>query len=95
MRNNSSRQEGKKNSTLQYQSFEHNSMKIHDQQSLERLREKKAAHMRHGVRRICKLYAKGDRLATSRDVNPLETIWIIVDGKTYKDPAPKTLDELR
>ena len=39
--------------------------------------------------------AKGDRLATSRDVNPLETIWIIVDGKTYKDPAPKTLDELR
>ena len=39
--------------------------------------------------------AKGDRLATSRDVNPRETIWIIVDATTYKDPAPKTLDELR
>ena len=59
MRNNSSRQKGKKNSTLKYQSFEHNSLKIHDQQSLESLREKKAAHMRHGVRRICKLYCKG------------------------------------
>ena len=39
--------------------------------------------------------AKGDRLANSRDVNPLETIWIIVDEKTYKEPAPKSLDELR
>ena len=40
--------------------------------------------------------AKGDRLANSRDVNPLETIWIIVNETTYKDPlAPKTLDELR
>ena len=38
--------------------------------------------------------AKGDRLATSCDLNPLETIWIIVDKTTYKDPAP-TLDELR
>ena len=33
--------------------------------------------------------AKGDRLANSIDVNPLETIWIIVDNTTYKDPAPK------
>ena len=39
--------------------------------------------------------AKGDGLANSRDVNPLETFWIIVDKTTYKDPAPKTLDELR
>jgi len=38
---------------------------------------------------------KGDRLANSRDVNPLETIWIIVDKTTYEDPAPKALDELR
>ena len=38
---------------------------------------------------------KEDELANSRDVNPLETIWIIVDETTYKDPAPKTLDELR
>ena len=42
------------------------------------------------------LFAKGDRLANSRDVNPLETIWIIVNKTTYKDPlAPKTQDELR
>ena len=27
--------------------------------------------------------AKGDRLANSRDVNPLETIWIIVNEMTY------------
>ena len=38
---------------------------------------------------------KEDRPANSRDENPLETIWIIVDETTYKDPAPKTLDELR
>ena len=30
-----------------------------------------------------------DRRANSSDANPLETIWIIVDGTTYKDPAPK------
>ena len=43
------------------------------------------------------LIAKGDRLANSRDVNSLETIWIIVDEleKTYKEAAPKSLDELR
>ena len=40
-------------------------------------------------------FAKEDRPANSRDVNALETIWIIVDEILYKDPAPKTLDELR
>ena len=45
MRNNSTRQKGKK-STLQYESFEYNSMKIYDQQWLESLEEKKAAYMR-------------------------------------------------
>ena len=39
--------------------------------------------------------AKEDRPANSRDLNPLETIWIIADETTYKDPASKTLDELR
>ena len=39
---------------------------------------------------------KEDWPANSCDVNPLETIWIIADKTTYhKDPAPKTLDELR
>ena len=37
--------------------------------------------------------AKDDQPANSRDVNPQETIWIIFDGTTYKDPAPKTLNE--
>ena len=41
------------------------------------------------------LIPKDERPANSRDVNPLETIWIIVDEITYKDPVPKTLDELR
>ena len=45
MRNNSTRQKSKKNSTSQFQSFEHNGMKIYDQQRLESLEEKKAAHM--------------------------------------------------
>ena len=45
MRNKSTRQKGKKNSTSQHQSFEHNGMKIYDQQRLESLEEKKAAHM--------------------------------------------------
>ena len=46
MRNKSTRQNGKKKtSTSQYQSFEHNGMKIYDQQRLESLEEKKAAHM--------------------------------------------------
>ena len=38
---------------------------------------------------------KEDWTANLCDVNPLETIWIIVDETTYKAPAPKTLDELR
>ena len=33
---------------------------------------------------------KEDQPANSCDVNPLETIWIIVDETTYKDLAPKT-----
>ena len=31
---------------------------------------------------------KEDWPANSRDMNPLEAIWIIVDETTYKDPAP-------
>ena len=45
MRNNSTRRKRKKNSTSQFQSFEHNGMKIYEQQRLESLEEKKAAHM--------------------------------------------------
>ena len=47
VRKDSTRQKGKKKFNFQqYQSFEHNSMKIYDQQRLESLEEKKAAHMR-------------------------------------------------
>ena len=64
MRNKSTRQKGKKNSTLQNQSFEHNGMKRYDLQRSESLEEKKAAHMQTGF---------GDFIANanSRDVNPL------------------------
>ena len=44
---------------------------------------------------FARFIAKGDQLVNSRDVNPLETIWIILGETTYKDPAPKSLDELR
>ena len=70
-------------------------MTIYDQQWLESLEEKKAGHMRTVSKGFANIIAKGDGLANSRDVNPLETIWTIVDKTTYKDPAPKTLDELR
>ena len=38
---------------------------------------------------------KEDRPTNSPLCESLETIWIIVDQTKYKDPAPKTLDELR
>ena len=82
MRNNSTKQKGKK---FQLH-IEHNCMGISYQKKLESLEEKKAVHTscKHGVRRICQLYTKGGPVA----------IWIIIDKTTYKDPAPKTLDEL-
>ena len=49
----------KKTSTSQYQSFEHNGMKIYDQQRLESLEEKKAAHMQTWCQKDLKLYSKG------------------------------------
>ena len=73
-------------------------MGISYQKGSESLQEKKAMHTscKHGVRRIfANFIPKEDRPANSQDVNPLETICIIVEETTYKDPAPKTLDELR
>ena len=79
------------------QSFEHNGTGISYQKKLESLEEEKAVHTscKHGVRRICQLYTKGGPAGKLTWFDPLETIWIIVDETTYKDPAPKTLDELR
>ena len=100
MRNNSTRLKGKKKtSTSQYQSFEHNGMEICDQQRLESLEEKKGgAHFMqawHQKNLQTLIIPKDDQPANSGDMNTLETIWIIVDETTYKDSAPKTLDELR
>ena len=70
-------------------------MEICDQQRLESLEEKKGgAHFIAGMasEEFANFIPKDDRPANSRDVNPLVTIWIIVDETTYKDPAPKTLD---
>ena len=79
------------------QSFEHNGMDISYQKRLESLDLKKAVHTscKHVSEGFVNFIPKEDRPANSRRVNPLETIWIIVDETTYKDPAPKTLDELR
>ena len=78
MRKNSTRQKGKKKFNFQqYQSFEHNSMKMYDQQRLESLEDKKG-HADTVAERFANLKAKGGRLANSRDVNPLKTTWSTV-----------------
>ena len=48
-------------------------------------REKSGAHADMVSEGFENFIAKGDRQANSRDVNPLETIWIIVD----EDKEPK------
>ena len=61
MRNNSTKQNGKKFPLhIVDQSFEHNSMGIRYQKMLESLEEKKAVHTscKHGVRRSFQLYTK-------------------------------------
>ena len=40
-------------------------------------------------------FAQDDWPVNSPGLNPVENIWSITDETTYKDPAPKTLDELR
>ena len=59
------------------------------------LKTKMRAHADMVSKGFANFIAKGDRQANSRDVNPLQTIWTIVHKTTYKDPAPKTLDQLR
>ena len=98
MPNNSTEQKGKKILTLRYRS------KFRAQRYGDKLPKKSWNALK---RKRCTLHAgmvsegfanfipKEDRPANSLDVNPLETIWIIVDETTNKAPAPKTLDELR
>ena len=80
------------------QSFEHNGMDISYQKRLEILDLKKAVHTscKHVSEGFVNFIPKEDRPANSRDLTPLETIWIIDRRRDrYKDQAPKTLDELR
>ena len=72
MRNNSTKQKGKKISTSHYRS------KFRAQQYVESLEEKKAVHpsCKHGVRRICQLYTKGGPAGKLTWCEPLETIWL-------------------
>ena len=59
MRNKSTRQKGKKNFNFTISKFRHNGMKIYDQQRLESLEEKKAAHMQTWCQKDLKLHSKG------------------------------------
>ena len=97
MCNNSTEQKGKKISTSHYRS-KFRAQRYGDklQKKFEILEEKKAVHTscKHGVRRNANFIPKEDRSANSCDVNSLET-WIIAGETIYKDPAPKTVDELR
>ena len=100
MRNNSTKQKGKKNSTSHYRS------KFRAQQYGDKLTKKKSWKALKRKRR-CTLHAsmvsegfanfipKEDRSANSCDVNALENIWIIADETTCKDRGPKTPDELK
>ena len=96
MVNNSTKQKGKKISTSHYRS-KFRAQRYGDKlpKKLESLEEEKAVHASIVSEAFANFIPKEDRSANSCDVNPLETIWIIVDETKYKDPAPKTLDELR
>ena len=73
------------------QSFEHHGIGISYQKKLESLEEKRryTLHASMVSEGFAKFIPKEVRPANSRDVNPLETIWIIVDETTYKDQPPK------
>ena len=99
MRNNSTKQKVKKSSTSHYR------LKFRAQRYGDKLPPKSWKALKR--KRWCTLHAsvvsegfanfipKEDRPANSCDVGPLDTIWSFVDERKYKDPGPKTLDELR
>ena len=97
MCNNSKTQKGKKNSTSHYRSefrAQRYGYKLPKKVG-KPWSEKGGAHFIQACVRRINFIPKKDRPVNSRHVNPLETFWIIVDETTYKDKAPKTLDELR
>ena len=96
MRNNSTRLKGKKK--LQLNNIKVSSTTVMWPTKVGKpWREKRRCTLHAGMasEEFANFILKDDRLANSRDMNTLETIWIIVDETTYKDSAPKTLDELR
>ena len=99
MCNNFTKQKGKKFQVhIIDQSFGHNGMGIsYQKKGWKALKRKRRCTLHASMvsEGFANFIPKEDRPANSHDVNPLETIWIIVDETTYKDPAPKTLDELR
>ena len=98
MRNKSSRQKGKKNFNFTISKFRAQRYEdIWPARIGKPWGEKGGEHADMMSEGFGNFIAKGDRLGNWRDVNPLETIWIIVDEleKTYKEPAPKSRDELR
>ena len=99
MRNNFTKQKGKKVQLhIIDQSFEHNGMRISYQKiGWKALNRKRRCTLHSSMvsEGFANFIPKEERPANSRDVNALETIWIIVDEIPYKDPAPKTLNELR
>ena len=69
------------------QSFENNGIGIIYQKKLESLEEKKAVHP--SCKQVSEGFAnQGGPAGKLTWCEPLETIWIIVDETTYKDPAP-------
>ena len=98
MCNNSTKQKGKKISISHYRSkFRAQRYGKNLQKKLEGLKRKRRCTLHASMvsEGFANFIPKEDQPANSCDVNPLETIWIIVDETTYKDLAPKTLDELR
>ena len=97
MRNNSTKRKGKKNSTSRYRS-KFRAQRYGDKlpkKSWKALKRKRRCTLHASMVSTCQLYTKGGPAGKLMWCEPLETIWIIVDETTYKDPAPKTLDELR
>ena len=98
MRNNSTKQKGKKFQLhIIDQSFGLNGMGISYQKSWKALKRKRRCTLHASMvsEGFANFIPKEDRPANSCDVNLLETIWYIVDETTNKDPALKTLGELR
>ena len=79
------------------QSFEHNGTGISYPKCWKALKGIRRCTLHVGMvsEGFVNFTPKNDRTANSGDVNPLETIWIIVNETRNKDLAPKTLYALR